>query len=174
MAREFLPDRDAERERYLQHNNRVDDPDYRAFLSRLWDRVRPLLAPGSVGLDYGSGPGPALLAMMREDGFDVRAFDPIFAPDLAALESTYDFVVCTETAEHFHRPGAEFLRLDGLLAVMTSVIDDPAAFGDWHYRRDPTHVSFYGAETMVWIADRMGWRLSTPARDVAVFSKPAG
>ena len=42
----------------------------------------------------------------------------------------YDFITCTETAEHFVAPRDDFLRLDGMLArgawlgVMTETLDD--------------------------------------------------
>ncbi len=179
VAKDDLPDLATERERYLQHNNEVDDPDYRAFLSRLWDRIRPLLPAGATGLDHGAGPGPALVAMMREDGFEVEGYDPIFEPRPELLQRTYDFVVCTETLEHMHRPGKDIKRLDrmirpdGLLGVMTGMLDDVGSFESWYYRRDPTHVAFYSVETMEWIARHKGWRLELLAKDVAVFHKPA-
>ena len=59
-----------QKERYLEHNNDVNDLDYRKFLSRLWSYLRPTLFKGAKGLDYGSGPGPALAAMIVEDGYD--------------------------------------------------------------------------------------------------------
>ncbi len=173
-----LPSIKAEKSRYLEHNNEVHDPDYRAFLARLWDRVKPLLTAGATGLDYGAGPGPALVAMMREDRFEVEGYDPIFDPRPELLDRTYDFIVCTETAEHMHRPSDELCRLDGmlrprgLLGVMTSFADNLAAFENWYYRRDPTHVAFYSAATMEWIARRMGWQLELPAKNIAIFRKP--
>lgn len=178
MAKDDLPDRATERERYLEHNNEVDDPDYRAFLARLWDQVRPLLKPGSMGLDYGAGPGPALVAMMREDGFAAQGYDPIFDARPELLDRRYDFIVCTETAEHLHRPAKDFSRLDGmlrpggLLGVMTGMVDDVDGFESWYYRRDPTHVAFYRIETMEWIAAHMDWSLEMAAKDVAIFHKP--
>jgi hypothetical protein len=178
VGQDDLPDRATERKRYLQHNNDVDDPDYRAFLARLWDPVRLLLSDGATGLDYGAGPGPALVAMMRQDGFVAEGYDPIFAPQTDLLKRKYGFIVCTETFEHMHRPGDEFSRLDGLirpgglLGVMTAFAPELEEFENWYYRRDPTHVAFYSAETMKWIAGRMSWRLELPARDVAIFHKP--
>ena len=47
------------------------------------------------GLDFGAGPGPALAAMMSEDGFDVAIYDPFFQPDAEALQRKYDFITCT-------------------------------------------------------------------------------
>ena len=169
---------EAERKRYLEHNNDPDDPDYRAFLDRLWGQLKPHLRPGSKGLDYGAGPGPALAAMMAEDGFEVSVYDKHFQPDRAVLRHTYDFIVCTETAEHFDDPAGSFRELDGQLGagrwlgVMTAMLDDWADFPEWYYHRDPTHVAFYSRRTMQWIADWHGWRASFPKENVALFRKP--
>lgn len=96
----------------------------------------------------------------------------------AARRPRYDFITCTETAEHFHDPAAEFARLagllapDGWLAVMTQLVPDARAFLDWHYVRDPTHVCFYADRTFTWLAERHGWRLERPASSVALFRDP--
>jgi SAM-dependent methyltransferase len=173
------PDAEAERAHYGTHENDPDDPGYRAFLARLADPLAARLAPGAEGLDYGAGPGPALPRMLEARGFRVRVYDPFFAPDEDALRRTYDFIACSETAEHFHRPAAELARLDGLLrpggwlGVMTEMLDDARDFATWRYARDPTHVCFYHADTLRWIADFYGWRMETPARNVVLFQKPA-
>ena len=173
----FFLDGSAERERYLQHNNEVDDPDYRAFLARLYDELKPQLNAGAKGLDYGSGPGPALVAMMREDGFDVREYDPYFCPDKSPLNDTYVFVTCTETAEHFHEPKANFdllhsiLRPGGWLGLMTSMLHNWDEFPDWYYHRDPTHVCFYSPKTMRWVADQYGYDVVFPRQNVVLFRK---
>lgn len=178
LAPEQRPTAESERAHYGTHENDPDDPGYRAFLARLADPLAARLAPGAEGLDYGAGPGPALARMLVERGFRVRIYDPFFAPDDDALRRTYDFVACSETAEHFHDPAAEFARLDGMLrprgwlGVMTEMLDDARDFASWRYARDPTHVCFYAAETMRWIADAHGWRMEAPARNVVLFQKP--
>ncbi len=167
-----------EEARYRTHQNDPEDVGYRRFLARLADPLLPLLEPAAHGLDYGSGPGPTLSVMFEEKGFTMRNYDPFFAPDEEALDRTFDFITCSETAEHFFRPGAEFARLDqmlrpgGWLGLMTELLDDDAAFDDWWYVRDPTHVSFYRSETFEWIGDRFGWSLHRPARSVVLFRKP--
>lgn len=163
---------------YLHHQNRPDDPGYRRFLSRLADPLLTRLAPGSRGLDYGCGPGPALAAMLAEAGHRMAVFDPYFAPDLAPLDETYDFVTCTETAEHFHAPATEFARLramirpGGWLGLMTCFQTDDARFADWHYRKDPTHVVFYRAATFAHLARVWGWSFEVPVKDVVLMQRP--
>jgi Methyltransferase domain len=178
MAPADRPDAAAERAHYATHENDPAEAGYRAFLARLAAPLAERLPPGAHGLDYGSGPGPALAMMLRERGFAVEIYDPFFAPDASVLARSYDFVTCTETAEHFFSPADEFSRLNamlrpgGWLGVMTEVLDDGRAFGEWRYARDPTHVCFYRPRTLEWIAARHGWALERPHRNVALFRKP--
>lgn len=168
-----------ERARYETHRNGPGDAGYRAFLDRVLAPLSARLAPGAEGLDYGCGPGPAAAVMLAERGLRARDYDPFFAPDAGALARAYDFVVCTEVLEHLRRPAEDLARLDGLLrpggilAVLTGVLEDDAAFPSWWYREDFTHVAFYRAETLAWIARRFEWALERPSRDAALFLKPA-
>lgn len=172
-------DAERERERYETHENDPGDPRYRAFLDRLAVPLVERLDPGARGLDYGSGPGPTLSVMLGERGFPTDIYDPFFAPDTKVLDGAYDFVTCTETAEHFFEPGREFARFDALLrpggwlGLMTGLLTEDIDFETWWYVRDPTHVAFYAPATLRWIADRFAWHLETPAENVALFRKPA-
>ena len=169
-----------EYDRYRLHNNDPDDEGYRRFLSRLWDVLKPRLPESSRGLDFGCGPGPALAQMMREDGFDVRLYDPFFFPDRCVLELKYDFVTCTETVEHLRSPSMTFALLDGLvipggrIGVMTGMLDDRSDFASWYYQRDPTHIAFYSKRTMLWIGEMNAWVTEFPAPNVTIFFKPTG
>lgn len=174
---EFHLDVDAARDRYLTHDNDPDDPDYRSFLSRLWDVLRPRLPEGARGLDYGAGPGPALAAMIVEDGFSVALYDPLFHPDETVLAHTYDFITCTETVEHFSNPRADFLRLrrllvpGGWIGIMTDILEDRDGFADWYYHRDPTHVAFYTSRTFRWISEWLGLEVELSRERVVVLRK---
>ena len=174
---EFHLDADAARERYLTHDNDPDNPDYRRYLSRLWDELRPHLPKGARGLDYGAGPGPALAAMIEEDGHSAALYDPLFHPDDTVLACTYDFITCTETVEHFATPRADFLRLNELLApgaylgIMTDILEDIRKFPDWYYHRDPTHIAFYTRRTLHWIANWFDLELEHPRPRVVLLHK---
>lgn len=167
----------AERAHYGSHDNRPDDPRYRAFLARVATPLVAQLPPGASGLDYGSGPGPTLSVLLEEQGFSVALYDPFFAPDPEPLERTYDFVTCTEAAEHFFEPGREFARLDALLrpggwlGLMTELVPDERPFPDWYYARDPTHVSLFRATTLDFLARRFGWVRQEADRNAFLFRK---
>ncbi len=172
------PSREAELAHYLHHQNDITDARYRRFLARLATPLLARLPPRSTGLDYGCGPGAALAAMLQDGGHFVNLYDPFFAPDATVLTHLYDFVTCTETAEHFHRPATEFARLmamvrpGGWLAIMTCFRTRDDAFEGWHYRKDPTHVIFYREATLRWLAARDGWSCDIPTKDVALLRRP--
>lgn len=178
MAPRHWLSRDEEQAYYRLHRNDPDDPGYRRFLSKLADPLLARLPQAREGLDYGCGPGPALASMLVEAGHQVALYDPFFAPDPAPLSKSYDFITCTETAEHFHAPLAEFARLrrmlrpGGLLAVMTCFQTEDTRFEHWHYRKDPTHVVFYRAETFRYLARLWGWDCDIPRKDVALLRRP--
>lgn len=169
----------AEKARYDLHDNDPEDPRYRAFLERLAGPLLTRLRCGMHGLDYGCGPGPALARMLEAAGMVMATYDPFYAPGRAALERVYDFVTCTETAEHFHRPAEEWARLAGLirpggwLGVMTKLHPGRERLLDWHYINDATHVSFYSLVTFDWIGARWNLTMEPVGADVILMEKPA-
>lgn len=169
------PSAAAERAEYDLHQNDPDDPRYRRHLAKLTEPLLRGVPPGAEGLDFGSGPGPTIAVMLGEQGFRVRNYDPFFAPDRAVLERRYDFITCTETAEHFHEPAREFalfqrlLRPGGRLGVMTTMLTDAIDFQKWWYRREISHVSFYGSQTFDWLGRHHGWSTTILLPSVVIF-----
>lgn len=167
----------AELAEYWLHQNDPSDAAYRAFLARLVDPLVRYLSPGASGLDYGCGPGPTLSVMMEERGFSMRIWDPFFRPDATALARRYDFITCSEAAEHFHEPAREFRRLDSLLrpggrlGIMTGLLRPELSFAEWHYVHEVSHVCFYRPMTMSWIARKHGWAILFSQGNVVIFRK---
>ncbi len=175
--RYHLSSEDA-RVRYNKHRNRPGQPGYegyREFLVRLVNIVVPRLAARADGLDFGCGPSPTMGNIMAQRGFRIRNYDPLFAADPAVLERKYDFVLCSETVEHFTQPGEDWTLLvrsvkqGGLLAVMTQRLVEEMQFADWYYKRDATHVAFYAPTTMEWIAGQHGLDATLYPKDIVIF-----
>lgn len=152
---------EAARARYLKHRNSPDDVGYTDRFSRLIELLRGQ-APGARRvLDYGCGPTPVFVEMLRAAGYDASGYDPLFCPD-SSLHEPFDVVASVETFEHFTRPGDELARIvarirpGGMLAVMTLFHHGAESLGNWWYLRDPTHVAFYSQATFDFIAPRFG------------------
>ena len=80
-----------EKERYLEHNNSIDDPDYRSFLSRVTNPLKKNIDKASKGLDFGCGLGPALADILKKDGYLVDLYDPFFYPNKSIFSNKYNF-----------------------------------------------------------------------------------
>jgi hypothetical protein len=166
-----------EKSHYLKHENKIDDPAYRKFLSKLSKPLKNKLSPYDMGLDFGCGPGPALADMLTCEGFSVALYDPFFYPDSKVLSKNYNFITCTEVVEHFFDPFNEFDRFQemlaegGTLGIMTCFSTSDDGFKGWHYRRDPTHVVFYSKVTFQVIAKDRGWKFNTPRKNVVLMQK---
>ena len=148
-----LPGPQQEKAEYEQHQNNAADRGYRTFLERIFLPLNQRLPAHSSGLDFGCGPGPALAAMFEDAGHAMAIYDPYFANQPEVLARHYDFITCTEAIEHFHQPAREWalllsmLRSGGYLAIMTKLVISAERFANWHYKQDPTHVSFFSKET---------------------------
>lgn len=177
VPREYHLSPAQEKTEYDQHENSLDDPGYRRFLTRLADPLTKRLSPESKGMDFGCGPGPALAAMLREHGHQVALYDPFYFPDKDALQGPYDFITATEVLEHLARPGQELqqlwqaLAVGGTLGIMTKLVLDKQRFATWHYIRDPTHICFYSRDTFHWLANRLDATLMFSGKDAILLQK---
>lgn len=163
---------------YDLHENQLDDPGYRQFLSRLTIPLQERLSPDASGLDFGCGPGPLLAKMLQEQGYQTAIYDPFYANhEQRLLQGRYDFITCTEVVEHFRQPQQEFQRLfdmlkaNGLLGIMTKLVIDADAFSRWHYKNDLTHISFFSQATLKWLANQYHCQLEIIGKDVIIFRK---
>ncbi|NVJ68166.1 MAG: class I SAM-dependent methyltransferase [Gammaproteobacteria bacterium] len=169
----FLSAEDEKRE-YDLHQNDPNDLGYRRFLNKLVEPMIERLTPGSKGLDFGCGPGPTLALMFQELGFATENYDPIYANRPELLHRQYDFICATEVLEHLHQPHKELnllkkmLKANGLFGIMTKRVIDLAAFKNWHYKNDPTHVCFYSEATFKYIAAHWDLNLNIISSDTVI------
>ena len=173
-----LPKVAEELEQYTLHQNDIYDAGYRRFLANIATPLLAKLPAEQNGLDYGCGPGPALATMLTEAGHNMAVYDPFFYQQDDVLNKQYDFITCTEVAEHFHQPADEISKLNtllkpgGWLGIMTQFQTNDDAFEHWHYRHDPTHVVFYKQQTFIHLAAQLGWYCEIPCKNVVLLQKP--
>ena len=172
---------DTERAIYDLHENDPADLGYRQFLSQLTKPLCALLAetaPEAAGLDFGAGPGPAIPLMLSAAGYPCAIYDIYYANEPARLQQQYDFVTATEVVEHLADPQqvisqlVDCLRPGGLLALMTQIWSPTTNLSKWRYLQDPTHITFYSAETFVWMARHWALEIRHESRNVIIFQKP--
>lgn len=168
----------AEKAVYDDHDNRVDDPGYRRFLMRAFGEVLSRVPPPAEGLDFGCGPGPALIAMGREAGYRMAGYDKFYADEPELLSRQYDFITSTEVMEHVADPRAVLDRLwdclkpGGILVLQTQRVLDDERFRQWRYRHDPTHIVFFAEASFRILAACWQAQVSFPHADVVVLHKP--
>ncbi|MFQ2917992.1 class I SAM-dependent methyltransferase [Aeromonas allosaccharophila] len=170
-------DEAAEKAVYDGHDNRVDDPRYRTFLMRAFGEVLSRVAIPASGLDFGCGPGPALVAMGREAGYQMAGYDKFYADFPELLTRQYDFITSTEVIEHIAEPRAALeqlwgcLKPGGVLVLQTQRVLSDERFKNWRYRHDPTHIVFFAEASFQVLAASWQAELSFPHADVAVLQK---
>ena len=54
---------------------------------------------------------------------------------------------------------------------MTKLTDQVTDFANWHYKNDPTHVSFFSSKTFAYLAGRDGFLLEIIGPDVILLQK---
>lgn len=161
LDRNHLPDNELEKERYLEHNNDVNDPRYQKFVSPIVSSVLNDFTKKDYGLDFGGGTGPVISKLLRDQGFQIEVYDPFFRNEKSLLNKKYNYIVCCEVIEHFHNPKEEFELLKGLLLpggklyCMTDLYDESIEFSKWYYKNDPTHVFIYHQKTLEWIKENL-------------------
>lgn len=168
---------EAEKAEYDKHENNSLDEGYRRFLSRFYQPLIERIAPSSRGLDFGCGPGPVLAMMLEEAGHQMACYDIFYAPDELALQQQYHFITATEVAEHLSDPLTILNRLwmmlhpGGTLGLMTKRVIDVDAFKTWHYKNDPTHITFFHQRTFEWLAQQWRCEVELVGADVVFFRK---
>lgn len=165
-----------EKKRYEMHTNSLQDSGYRAYLEKFIDDIMHFLSIKGESIvkieniiDYGSGPNPCLVQLLREKGYRAQGWDPFFSPEKAGLDSGHDMVTCLEVAEHFGIPRNDFIKiaqyidLDGFLGLGTHLLPEFSSaeqlwdfFNTWWYRQDSTHISFYSETSLQIVAETAG------------------
>lgn len=174
---------EQEKVEYDLHENSLTDVGYRKFLMRAYVPLVVNLNKAREtssklrGLDFGCGPVPLLAVMLSEAGFICDRYDLFYFPDKALLSETYDFIVTTEVVEHLSQPGKVLdelwlqIKPGGVLAIMTKRVIDQTAFKLWHYKNDPTHITFFSDASFEWLASRWQASLEFADQDVVIFTK---
>lgn len=172
----FLPSSEKEKQRYDLHHNSIDDVEYVNFLNQAIHPALNFINSSNIGLDYGCGKNAVLSKLLVKYHIYCDNYDAFYFSELA--DKTYDFIFCTETAEHFFVPKNDFekivsnLKKGGYFILMTESWNLDIDFTSWYYARDYTHVSFYHQNTFNFIAQKFNLSIVfNDAKRVVIFIK---
>jgi SAM-dependent methyltransferase len=161
------PNEEQEWNQYQLHQNDITNQGYVDYLTDfVHQSVLPFVKHG-LALDYGSGPNPVLsMLLAQQHGFNVHIYDPFYANNLNYLDYEYDLITSTEVIEHLVSPIDVFktfnrlLKPKGILSLMTLFHSkDLNQMNGWFYIRDITHISFYTPKTILYIAEKTGFKV---------------
>lgn len=166
----------AEKSRYEEHINDVEDNGYQKFVSPITVAILNDFSTSDKGLDFGAGTGPVISKLLNESNFSIKLYDPFFHNYPKLLDNKYNYIVCCEVMEHFFYPKKEFellqnlLQPNGKLYCMTDLWDKSIDFHKWYYKNDQTHVFIYTKETIYWIQKELNFSNVTIDGRLVVFS----
>ncbi len=155
----FLLSSEAEKQRYILHENSIDNKGYLGYLNNIiTNSISPFLKPGNMILDFGCGPEKTWPDMLKALGYQVSTYDPFFDTNTDWLYKKFDAVTAIEVFEHLWSPAKELKVLNSNLAEGSYLVirtmlhnNNWDYFQKWWYIGDPTHVSFYSSTTIDFI-----------------------
>jgi SAM-dependent methyltransferase len=158
---------EKEKEIYDLHNNTFESKGYVEMFENFIDKaIVPFIELKSNALDYGCGPGVVLAEILRNQGWNVKTYDPIYDNNSDYNNVKYNLITSTEVFEHFLNPVIELEKISkllnkgGILAIMTLLRPKTSdEFKDWWYTRDITHISFYSPKTLYLLGKMFGLKM---------------
>lgn len=176
----YVLDKIEEKCKYDQHNNSLENKGYVKMFEDFIDlAIEPYRKNIQTVLEFGSGPEPVLSKLLEHRGLEVDIYDLYYSPQKIYEGKKYDLITSTEVFEHLQNP-LEILELlvkhlhtTAYMVVMTKFPPkDDKEFLAWWYRRDPTHISFFTAESFEFMAKSVGLKvLNTINKNIVVFQK---
>jgi hypothetical protein len=152
-----------EQAQYECHNNNPEDVRYQNFVSPVTNAILNDFKPTDKGLDFGSGTGSPIVKVLEDNKYSIGQYDLFFHNNQGMLKQQYNYIACSEVAEHFKQPYNEFTLLKSLLSpggrlyLMTDMFDENRDFATWYYKTDPTHVFLYHKNAFRWIQKEFGF-----------------
>jgi len=167
-----------EKNQYDQHNNSLENKGYVKMFNDFLDFTLENLNI-KTALDFGSGPTPVLVELLKKRGLYTEYFDKYYQPKKIYENKTYDLITSTEVFEHLENPIeilstlAKHLNPNGIISLMTLFhTNKQEDFLKWWYRRDPTHITFFTPKSIELMANKCGLKiLKTDNKRIIVLQK---
>ncbi|NKF52065.1 class I SAM-dependent methyltransferase [Shewanella sp. WXL01] len=170
----------VERQRYGRANKAAKQKQLSQFVFPLLAQITQQQPQTHLtGLNFGRVLDENSIDEINAAGHTLNQYDPFFAANPEVLKQDYDFVCCYRVFEHFRSPQKEWrllsqlVRPGGWLAISTPLLSNLNQFAKWHYKTNPTHVSFYQQATFEYMAAVSGFDLLFASKDFILMQKPS-
>ncbi|MCL1117912.1 methyltransferase domain-containing protein [Shewanella aestuarii] len=169
-----------EKQRYGRAPKSAKQRQLSQFIMPLLEQINQQQAGALSGLNFGRLLDLQCLQKIEQSGHSVNQYDPFFAADHRVLQKSYDFVCSYKVFEHFRNPSKEWQLLTrlvkpgGWLAISTPLLTDLNHFDKWHYKNNPTHVSFYQQQTFEYLAENSEFTLLFASQALILMQKSSG
>jgi len=168
---------DLEKQRYGRSQKSSKQKPLSQFILPLLDQISQQQTGTLTGLNFGRLLDEHSRQSIADAGHIVNEYDPFFAADQSVLQQRYDFVCCYRFFDHLRHPHREWLLLNqlikpgGWLAISTPLLTDKDHYAKWHYKNNPTHVSFYQHSTFEYLALNSDFELLFALKDLVLMQK---
>ncbi|WP_144211689.1 methyltransferase domain-containing protein [Shewanella donghaensis] len=167
----------AQLQRYGRANKAAKQKQLVQFIEPLLSQISAQQSGSLVGLNFGRVMDRVSLDKIELAGHHLYQYDPFAKTDQQLFKQQYDFICCYRVLEHFQQPAKEWqllsklLKPDGWLAINTSLLTDLNNFSKWHFKNNPTHVSFYRQQTFEYLAQHSEFKLLFAAKELVLMQK---
>lgn len=164
-----------EKERYKKHNNSEKNHGYVAYLNEIVAIVKNIGKAAPEILDFGSGERAILTELLKKNGYNCTAYDPVFGKYLNKETNLFDIVILCEVIEHLRDITGELktirslLKNNGVLIVRTRLYPSVEDIKGWWYTQDKTHINFFSKAAIENVAQISGlFNVIAKAEDIFV------
>ncbi|WP_119968060.1 MULTISPECIES: methyltransferase domain-containing protein [Shewanella] len=167
----------ALKQRYGRANKASKQKQLVQFIQPLLTQISAQQHGPLTGLNFGRVLDSNSLDKIEHAGHSLYQYDPFIKIDQHIFNRQYDFICCYRVLEHFQQPAKEWallsslLKEGGWLAISTSLLTDLSLFSKWHFKNNPSHVSFYSQQTFDYLAQNSEFKLLFAAKELVLMQK---
>ena len=154
----FVPERyhlsrNDEKLRYDLHDNSAGNSGYVNYLNRIVEIVPEISRDVNAILDFGSGWNAVLTELLKGNGYQCVAYDPLY--DKKDFQSkSFDIVIICEVIEHLRSLRQELsiiadaMSNGSFVLIRTQLSPPKELFQKWWYIQDKTHINFFSLKSI--------------------------
>jgi hypothetical protein len=169
---------EEEKARYDLHYNSIGNKGYVNYLETIVRIVSDSVPRNESIIDFGSGENAVLTELLKNNGYDCTAYDPLYGREVNQDRNSFDIVIACEVMEHLRDLRKELSLIRMLLKdsfriiIRTQISPSNEQFLKWWYIQDLTHVNFFSLKSLEIISKMLDCDLEmTDKSDIFIFHR---